>query len=92
VGLAGADLVTRGVWHRVEMVLKANTPGVANGVWQLWFDGVQTHNYSNIQFSGPADANQWMHLFLQPVWGGTQGVVAQAQDIFFDHLYISGRP
>lgn len=32
-------------WHCIEEHVKLNTPGVADGVLELWVDGVQTHGY-----------------------------------------------
>jgi hypothetical protein len=32
-------------WYCIETHLKMNTPGVANGVIEMWVDGVQTMNY-----------------------------------------------
>jgi hypothetical protein len=36
---SGTSTIARGVWHRVEMFVKLNTPGQSNGVQRLWVDG-----------------------------------------------------
>ena len=39
-------------WYCLESHVKMNTPGVADGVLELWVDGVQTLNYQNRTFRG----------------------------------------
>jgi hypothetical protein len=41
-------------WYCIETHLKMNTPGVANGVIELWIDGVQTMSYTGRTFRGPS--------------------------------------
>jgi hypothetical protein len=44
-------------WYCVETHIKMNTPGVANGVIELWVDGVQTMSHTGRQFRGPNVSN-----------------------------------
>jgi len=44
-------------WYCIETHLKMNTPGVANGVIELWVDGVQTMSYTGRTFRGPSVSN-----------------------------------
>jgi hypothetical protein len=39
-------------WYCVETHIKMNTPGVADGIVELWIDGVQTINYTKRLFRG----------------------------------------
>lgn len=41
-------------WYCIEQHLKMNTPGVANGIVELWVDGVQTVGYTNALLRGTA--------------------------------------
>ena len=41
-------------WYCVETHLKMNTPGVANGVIEVWIDGAQTMSYTGRMFRGPS--------------------------------------
>jgi hypothetical protein len=44
-------------WYCIETHLKMNTPGVADGVIELWIDGVQTMSHTGRQFRGPSVSN-----------------------------------
>jgi hypothetical protein len=44
-------------WYCIETHLKMNTPGVADGVIELWIDGVQTMSYTGRTFRGPNVSN-----------------------------------
>ena len=45
------------VWYCIEEHTKLNTPGQANGVVELWVNGVQTIGYYNRTFLGPNVSN-----------------------------------
>jgi hypothetical protein len=47
-------------WHQYQVYLKLNTPGVANGIARMWYDGDQIQNRTNITWI-PAgdDPNLW---------------------------------
>jgi len=84
------DRVTRNAWHRVEMLLYANTPGTANGIWKLWFDGVLTHDYSDVAFCDVAQSTDWEIIALRPIWGGnTADTVPADQWMYIDHYFAS---
>jgi len=44
-------------WYCIETHLKMNTPSVANGVIEMWVDGVQTLSYTGRTFRGPNVSN-----------------------------------
>ena len=44
-------------WYCVEYHWKMNTPNVANGVMEIWIDGVQTLGYYTMNFRDTAHAN-----------------------------------
>jgi hypothetical protein len=44
-------------WYCIETHLKMNTPGVADGVIELWVDGAKTMAYSGRKFRGPSVSN-----------------------------------
>ena len=59
-----------GEWHDLEVVLEANTPGVANGIAKTWIDGVQALNVSNVQYFGAGLLPQFSNWYLDPTFGG----------------------
>ena len=40
--------IPTGRWVCIEQRIAMNTPGVANGIYQTWVDGVQRHNLTNL--------------------------------------------
>jgi len=44
-------------WYCIETHLKMNTPGVADGIIELWIDGAQTTLYTGRMFRGPNVSN-----------------------------------
>jgi hypothetical protein len=45
------------VWYCVKEHIKMNDPGVANGMVEIWIDGVQTNGFYNRQWRGPNVSN-----------------------------------
>jgi hypothetical protein len=81
---------SRGVWHRWEIVLRANTNGQPNGEVRWWFDGVESGRYTDLNFVGATDKNVWESLDWNPTWGGVGDLLLADQTMQIDHLYISG--
>ncbi len=46
-----------GQTYCVEIHVKYNDPGVANGILEMWVDGTQTHSYTGRTFRGPSTSN-----------------------------------
>jgi hypothetical protein len=83
---------TRGVWHRWEVLLIANTGDLANGEAHWWIDGVKVGQYSDIQYGTSGQSKYWGdELSWRPIWGGVGDVVSQTMTMWMDHYYASGR-
>jgi hypothetical protein len=80
----------REVWHRIEIILTANTPDLPNGRIQWWVDNQLAGDVSNIPFVGPGWPNDWRRISWNPTWGGTKGVIPADQYMDMDDLYVSG--
>ena len=87
---SGTGSIQRGQWHHIEFVTVANSPGVADGRFQMWIDGKETHNIQGIQYDPSADI-KWQRVNLNSVYGGPTNVNATPDDqyIWWDHAYIS---
>ena len=83
---------TRGVWHRWEALLIANTGDLANGEAHWWIDGVKVGEYRDIQYGTSSQSKYWGDaLSWRPIWGGIGDVVNQTMFMWMDHYYASGR-
>ncbi len=76
-----------GHWAYVEMHVKLNTPGQANGIWELWLNDCGTNgvctgtptlrsHYTTVQWQGPTDNKQiksiWFENWANPGSVGTE--------------------
>ena len=82
-------------WHHLEVYTKHNTIDVADGISQVWLDGVLEINNSSLlirQTGKPAGWNRgYRNWEFTPVYGGT-GYIKTREDHFrIDHIYGSGK-
>lgn len=82
--------VVRGQWHRVELVIRTNSAGNADGQYHCWLDGVKVAEYRDVLYVGPGEGREWIGIQWAPSWGGLGGTVAHEQWMDMDHLYVSG--
>jgi hypothetical protein len=84
-------LFTAGTWHRYEILMEINSIGSANGKFQMWWNGIKTHNYTNVVYRTSTYPAKFFGRKLDPVWGGAGGPNKTREDkILFDHIYIAG--
>ncbi len=83
--------VKRGQWHRYEAVLTTNTPGVADGSFSYWLDGIPCGAYAGIGYVGAGQNGRWEEFMWSPTWGGVGGTITQSFFAAVDHIYISGK-
>jgi hypothetical protein len=84
-------LFTAGGWHRYEILMEINSIGQANGKFQMWWNGIKTHNYTNVVYRTSTYPAKFTGRKYDPVWGGNGGPNKSREDkILFDHIYISG--
>ncbi|HEX2781672.1 MAG TPA: Ig-like domain-containing protein, partial [Gemmatimonadaceae bacterium] len=86
----GAQVV-RNRWYKMELVLRANTPGASDGSVEFWLDGVKIGNYPNSAFVTAGQTNTWDTINWAPTWGGTGGVVPADMWMRMSRIYLSGR-
>jgi PKD repeat protein len=83
--------VTRGKWHRYEMLLSNNSPGAADGRIQYWLDGVKCGDFDQIGFVPAGQNNKWEEISWSPTWGGVGGNISESFFVQMDNLYVSGK-
>jgi hypothetical protein len=82
---------SRGSWHRVELLLKANADGGSNGEITAWLDGAKIIAYNDVRFTGAGEDKTWDYLDITPIWGGRWGAIANTMTMDVDQMYASGR-
>jgi hypothetical protein len=83
--------MTRGQWHRVDLLLRGNTPGVANGAVMAFLNGRKVLDHEGIMFAAEGGDGRWRGFNWSPTWGGTGDLVAEEMYIQLDHIVISGK-
>lgn len=79
-----------GAWHTIELVLVGNTAGNADGSMDWWANGTKLASYTGVQFlAGVCLWNLFHYTLLYS--GATPANPIVAQDVFFDHVYLSGK-
>ncbi|MEP6571808.1 MAG: hypothetical protein ABJD11_03900 [Gemmatimonadota bacterium] len=88
---AAPDL-TRGVWHRWEVIAVANTGGQANGSIQWWVDGVPAGSVTGLNIVPANCLNRWTQVNWNPTWGGQLGTTLPAsQTMDMDDVRLSAK-
>jgi len=83
-----------GEWIHVEALFKINDIGPTrdNGVFQMWINGIQTHDLRDIRWRSDVNPLGFYHFQFTPVWGGNAGEIRTRNDSWsVDHVYISAR-
>lgn len=83
--------VTRGDWHRWDVLLVMNTGGSKNGTAEWWLDGEKVGHYEDVAWVPEGDPHIWNQIKFQPVWGGVGDQLSHDQHLFVDQLEIRGK-
>lgn len=82
-------------WYLIEHRVVMNTPGVADGVLQGWFDGVLAVERTDVQFRASGDDSLAItSLYFSTFFGGSGADWAPTRDetVFFDDIVVSTSP
>ncbi|MBC7790642.1 MAG: Ig-like domain-containing protein [Anaerolineae bacterium] len=86
--LPGVTLA-RGVWHKLEFLLVANTSGQPNGQAHLWLNGTKIMDHRNIIYLA-AGETAFNAVSITSIWGGGNTVkVPYDMYTWWDHAYVS---
>jgi len=83
---------TYGVWHKMVIRVKMNTPGVANGILQMWQDDVLVLNASNGFFRKSGEKFGITSFQMTPVYGGGGSTPPADQYMWFDDVIVQTTP
>lgn len=85
-----SSAIAVGSWHRLEMLMTTNTIGSSNGLFKMWVDGSQTHNYTNVVYRDSTYSLGLAGWKWQPYWGGVGGTRSRDDYFRLAHVYMSG--
>lgn len=83
--------IADGVWHLVETLWIAGTPGEKDGTAKLWVDGKLVIDAKEIMMFPAGTTAHQDFLMWDPTFGGGGAPVRETQQIYLDHLYVSVR-
>jgi hypothetical protein len=90
---AGAFNVPRGQWWIVEVQLEMGVNGQANGLLKMWYNGVLTHEYYDIEYEPSLGQTwYWDALHIASTWDSMGGTINELIWMDFDSFYVSGAP
>jgi hypothetical protein len=84
--------LAKGVWHDIEILLQANTPGVYNGVAKMWVNGTLLMTATDVGYFAADNVARFDALYFNPTYGGGLNPVPADQWIDIDHWYVSVAP
>lgn len=68
--LPGSAAVAHGTWLDVEFLMVANTPGVSNGVFRAWVNGVESQHNTDVLYFDVGTTPGFSSLWMDPTYGG----------------------
>jgi hypothetical protein len=82
--------LVRDQWQWIEWRAKVNTPGVANGEFDLWINDVHKAHYTNMRlFDSTMTGTGWDSIIHTAEYGGGGSTLAAIQYWWVDHTVIS---
>jgi hypothetical protein len=79
------------IWHCVEIHVKLNDPGQANGIQECWIDGVLDARGDNLDFVTSYQDYGINAIFIENLWDGGGGS-PQLQERYIDSFVVSTQP
>ena len=85
--------ISKGVWHDIEYLLIANTPGSYNGVAKVWIDGVLALNVTDMGYFDTGQTGKFTGShYVNSTYGGGTNAVPATQGWDIDHWGLWGAP
>ena len=78
-----------GVWYEITQRVVMNTPGVSDGVIQVWLDGVLVHDQTDVLFRTVPDLKIDQVYFSTFFGGGDGWETTKDETVLFDDFEVS---
>lgn len=76
-------------WYQVIQRVKLNTPGVADGILQIWLDGELVHEQTDVVYRTVAGLEIDQMYFSTFFGGGSSWKTSKDETVYFDDFKIS---
>ena len=86
------SLLSKNTWHKVELHMKVNSPGVHNGIGQIWLDGQLVLDANNIMWLDVDDPGGFYNFLLNPIFGGYGDPVQETMYLYYDDFIMQDGP
>ncbi len=86
----GRPVMTVGVWHHWEAVLRLNTVDRPDGSFQMWVDGAPVIEQRDVVYRKTGQPNGFTMFTWNPTWGGLHATKTREDRILIDDVYLSG--
>lgn len=89
-----ASHVTRGLWKKVEVIIRTNTPGIRDGEGLVFMDDLPTHHATGCGWADVGSNGRMTAYRISPTMGG-QGWLAgthppATQQMWYSRSYVTG--
>jgi hypothetical protein len=81
-----------GEWHDLELIFHAGTAGNADGIAQVWVDGIQVINDNAVPFFGSLMTPGFTSFYLDPTFGGGSNPPPANQTLQIAQWYYESAP
>lgn len=78
-------------WHKVEVVLVANTPGQRDGSASVWLNGARVIDAQGVGFCASGSNARWEGWNFNPTYGGAEATTNPEMYLYVDHIRTSGK-
>lgn len=78
-----------GVWYEITQRVVMNTPGVSDGIIQIWLDGELVHSQTDVLFRTVPDLKIDQVYFSTFFGGGNGWETSKDETVFFDDFEVS---
>ena len=84
-------VIEPGRWYKISARFVMNSPGVKNGIAQIWLDDKLVINKNTIGYRSSAESGQgFREMQITPVFGGMAPMTKPAEDYqWYDHTIVS---
>jgi len=84
-------IINPGTWYKITARFKMNSPGVLNGICQVWINDTLVMNHTNIGYRSSTQSGMGMkQATITPVFGGSSGIFKTQTDYqWYDRFIIT---